>query len=55
MIELIRINDLVSVCFEQLLCMKNHIFKLLFLPILFISCNDNIENPDYLNDVFAHR
>ncbi len=29
--------------------MKNHIFKLLFLPILFISCDDTIENPDYLN------
>ena len=29
--------------------MKNHIFKLLFLPILLISCGDNIENPDYLN------
>ena len=29
--------------------MKNHILKLLFLPILFISCGDNIENPDYLN------
>ena len=29
--------------------MKNQIFKLLFLPILFISCNDSIENPDYLN------
>ena len=29
--------------------MKNHIFKLLFLPILFISCGDNTENPDYLN------
>ena len=29
--------------------MKNHIFKLLFLPILFISCSDNTENPDYLN------
>ena len=38
-----------SVCFEQLLCMKNQIFKLLFLPILFISCNDITENPDYLN------
>ena len=29
--------------------MKNQIFKLLFLPILFIYCNDSIENPDYLN------
>ena len=38
-----------SVRFEQLLCMKNHIFKLLFFPILLISCNDITENPDYLN------
>ena len=28
--------------------MKNHIFKILFLPILFISCGDTTENPDYL-------
>ena len=30
--------------------MKNHILKSLLLPILFISCGDNIENPDYLNE-----
>ena len=30
--------------------MKNHIFKLLFFPILLISCNDITENPDYLNE-----
>ena len=29
--------------------MKNHILKSLLLPILFISCGENIENPDYLN------
>ena len=30
--------------------MKNHIFKLLFFPILLISCNDITEYPDYLNE-----
>jgi len=30
--------------------MKNHIFKLLFFPILLLSCNDITENPDYLNE-----
>ena len=29
--------------------MKNHILKLLFLPIFFISCIENQENADYLN------
>ena len=29
--------------------MKNHILKLLLLPIFFISCIENQENSDYLN------
>ena len=37
-----------SVRFEQLLCMKNHILNYFSFNLL-ISCNDT-ENPDYLNE-----